>query len=269
MNKQFFAQVDVHAKGCAACRGGILSALHSLQGNVAQAILLTVGTNIVGVVLIPLWLKAVTSAGRAGVDGLDISYADIFVKLLISSLIPTVIGKLLRDFVPPVARFVRAHKTFLSIVNNTSLAMIIWQTISSGRDAIVGTDVGTFLCVIISALLIHVIYLIFNTFAVSVMRVPLPEAVSVVIMASQKSAPVAVTVITYIAADTALQGVLAVPCVVGQLLQIFVGQPLAHYLAGRIDRWRAARAAAPADPKVPEADAPVKPPAAGAAAGEV
>ncbi len=237
-----------------------------LQGNVAQAILLTVGSNVVGVVLIPLWLKAVlTSAGRAGVDGLDISYADIFVKLLISSLIPTVIGKLLRDFVPPVARFVRGHKAFLSIVNNTSLAMIIWQTISSGRDAIVSTDVGTFLCVIVSALLVHVMYLLFNTLAVWVMRVPLPEAVSVVIMASQKSAPVAVTVITYIAADTALQGVLAVPCVVGQLLQIFVGQPVAHYLAARIGRWRAARAPAPADPKLTDADT-VSPPAAGAAA---
>jgi sodium/bile acid cotransporter 7 len=225
-----------------------------LAGERAQAILLTVGTNVLGVVLIPLWLKAILpSAGNAGVDGLDISYADIFVKLLISSLIPTVIGKVLRDFVPAVTRFVQGHKTLLSLLNNTSLAMIIWQTISSGRDAIVGTDVGTFLCVIVSACLIHLIYLTVNTTAVCAMRVPLPEAVSVVIMASQKSAPVAVTVITYVAQDTVLQGVLAVPCVVGQLIQIFVGQPLAHYLAGRIKRWHAAKALGPkqADAELP------------------
>ncbi len=220
----------------------------------AQAILLTVGTNVLGVVLIPLWLKAILpSAGDAGLDGLDISYADIFVKLLISSLVPTVIGKLARDFIPAVTRFVKAHKTFLSLVNNTSLAMIIWQTISSGQKAIVGSDVGTFLCVIVSACIIHFIYLIFNTAVVCAMHVPLPEAVSVVIMASQKSAPVAVTVITYIARDTALQGVLAVPCVVGQLIQIFVGQPLANYLAGRIERWRAAQPPRPdeCDVKLP------------------
>ncbi len=33
-----------------------------------------------------------------------------------------------------------------------------------------------------------------------------------------------------------MQGLLAVPCVVGQLLQIFMGQPLSHYLADRIKR---------------------------------
>ena len=199
-----------------------------------------------GVLLIPLWLKAILPfAGQDVVDGLDINYFDIFVKLLISSLGPTLIGKALRDFIPTITRFVRAHKTLLSLVSNTSLAMIIWQTISSGRDTIVGTDVGTFLCVIVATCLIHIIYLIFNTIAICGMRLPLPEAVSVVIMASQKSAPVAVTVITYIARDTALQGVLAAPCVVGQLVQIFVGQPLANYLAGRIVRWHAAQAMVP------------------------
>jgi hypothetical protein len=76
-----------------------------------------------------------------------------------------------------------------------------------------------------------------------------------------------VTVITYIASDTQTQGLLAVPCVVGQLVQIFVGQPLAHYLADRIARWRRRNpqaAAAPAEPPPPAAAAPEGPPADGA-----
>jgi len=35
---------------------------------------------------------------------------------------------------------------------------------------------------------------------------------------------VAVTVITYIASNSATQGLLAVPCVTGQLIQIFMDQ---------------------------------------------
>jgi hypothetical protein len=178
------------------------------------------------------------------------------------------------------------------------------QTLSGSQAIIVATPFGTMLLVILSTFLVHTIYLVFNTLVVALLRLPMPEAACVVIMASQKvgflaggaaaaraeqksrsrapprpaggarppaaagtedsrpapptsrpppppptpnpptptpqSAPVAVTVITYIASDTQTQGLLAVPCVVGQLVQIFVGQPLAHYLADRIVRWRRA-----------------------------
>ncbi len=61
------------------------------------------------------------SAGAAGVDSLNISYVDIFVKLLISFLVPTLAGKALREFVPAVFRFQREHKVTLSIISNTNL----------------------------------------------------------------------------------------------------------------------------------------------------
>jgi hypothetical protein len=123
---------------------------------------------------------------------------------------------------------------------------------------------GTMLLLIVATTLLHVVYLVFNSAAVALMRLPMPEAACVVIMASQKvgrrgpalaaagqrpgagcggleaqdngadpaallaaplaaprgppqSAPVAVTVITYIASSSATQGLLAVPCVVGQV----------------------------------------------------
>lgn len=51
-------------------------------------------------------------------------------------------------------------------------------------------------------------------------------------MASQKSAPVAVTVIAYLVKSTQQQGLLALPAVVGQLAQIFIGSGLAAWLSG-------------------------------------
>jgi hypothetical protein len=78
------------------------------QGNVALAILLTVVTNVLGVAVIPLWLKATLTEGRGGVEQLQINFLDIFVKLLLSFFVPTVIGKLLRELVR--FSFVHLHR---------------------------------------------------------------------------------------------------------------------------------------------------------------
>jgi sodium/bile acid cotransporter 7 len=209
-----------------------------LQGNVGLAIFLTVASNVVGVIFVPLWLKVMLSAGTSGIANLNINIADIFVKLLLSNFVPTVLGKLLRDCVKPVDAFVKRNRVLLSIINNTSLAFIIWQTLSSAREYIVNSTFGTMLLVFVSALLIHIIYLVFNAVVVKLLRVPVPEAISTIIMASQKSAPVAVTAISYITTDPVAQGLLAVPAVTGQLLQIFIGQPLAHYMEGKSEAWQ-------------------------------
>lgn len=52
------------------------------------------------------------------------------------------------------------------------------------------------------------------------------EAIAVVIVSSQKSAPVAVTLISYVTGDTVAQGLLALPAIVGQLTQIFIGSAI-------------------------------------------
>jgi solute carrier family 10 (sodium/bile acid cotransporter), member 7 len=178
--------------------------------------------------------------GRNHGVSLNIDFWDIFVKLLISFLVPTLIGKALRELVPAVYAFQKKYKKVLSVTSNSMLALIIWQTLSSGRDIIVEAKTGDMLLIIVSTALVHIFYLICNTLAVVALRVPLPEAIAAVIMASQKSAPVAVTVITYMTSDTRTQGVIAVPCVIGQLIQIFIGQPIAHYLADVVARHPAA-----------------------------
>ena len=50
-----------------------------------------------------------------------------------------------------------------------------------------------------------------------ILRLPLLEAIATGIMSSQKSAPVAVTVISYVTKDVAQQGLFAIPAIVGQV----------------------------------------------------
>jgi hypothetical protein len=92
------------------------------------------------------------------------------------------------------------------------------------------------LFVLAAATLQHLVCLALNAaVAVYLLRLQPPEAVAVLIMSSQKSAPVAVTVISYISHNLAHQGLMAIPCVIGQLTQIFVGSALARQLAIWVD----------------------------------
>jgi predicted Na+-dependent transporter len=77
---------------------------------------------------------------------------------------------------------------------------------------------------------------VFNAIIVYfIARMPPKEAVAVIVMASQKSAPVAVTAITFLTNDIAVQGLLSLPCIVGQLAQVFSGAVLAPFVARRVD----------------------------------
>lgn len=66
------------------------------------------------------------------------------------------------------------------------------------------------------------------------MRTDALEAIAVVVVSSQKSAPVAVTVISYITNNVAAQGLLAIPAIVGQLTQIFMGSAIAALVAKHV-----------------------------------
>jgi solute carrier family 10 (sodium/bile acid cotransporter), member 7 len=70
------------------------------------------------------------------------------------------------------------------------------------------------------------------------MQMSYPEAVATVVMSSQKSAPVAITVISNIAKSSAASGLMAIPCVVSQITQIFVGSALAPLFAKKVSCLR-------------------------------
>ncbi len=68
------------------------------------------------------------------------------------SLSPTSITRSHPPF-PPI--HLHAPRVSLSIFSNTNLALLIWQTLSGGRDQIVNTSFGTMLCIIVATVIIH------------------------------------------------------------------------------------------------------------------
>jgi sodium/bile acid cotransporter 7 len=116
------------------------------------------------------------------------------VKLILTVLVPSVLGKLARDLSKPVQRFVTRYKTPLSLFSTLNLACIVWQTLSGARQTLLQQPFVAVLLVVLASSVLHFVMLAFNGLVVRyLLRLPFREAVAVLIMASQKSAPVAVS----------------------------------------------------------------------------
>lgn len=217
------------------------------KGNDALALFLLTGTNLIAVFTLPLWLKALVGSGTAS-DGstysLNFSLGQMIWQLLVTVLAPALVGKALRDLVPAVARFAKKYKTYLSMFSVANLAFIVWQSLSAAQSVLVAQKFVNILYVIIAAVLQHLIYLIFNGLVAHyVFHMPVEEGIAVTIMGGQKSAPVAITAITFLTQVVSTQGLLSVPCIVGQLVQIFMGAAYAPWLAKKVTRIKNARKA--------------------------
>lgn len=97
-------------------------------GNGALALLLCVGSNTIGIATIPFFLKAMLSSSTS----VSLNAVDLLIKLVIGILVPLAIGKLLLN-IPAVERFTKKHKTVLKLLNNGSLIMVLWQSISRAQ----------------------------------------------------------------------------------------------------------------------------------------
>jgi sodium/bile acid cotransporter 7 len=222
------------------------------RGNQALALFLTVVTNLLGIATIPFTLRAVLAdSGAAALVRID--PLDLATKLLFTVLVPTALGVGARRASTRLAAWTRAHKRALGLFSHSNLICIIWQTLSAASRVLLRQRAGDVLAVVAIAAALHLaLLLLLHLLFTRALRLPIRERIAVVIMSAQKSAPVAVTVITYITDDAAQQGLFAIPALVGQLTQIFIGSALARTLAKQVRAHEEAQAAAASDAAVAE-----------------
>jgi sodium/bile acid cotransporter 7 len=214
--------------------------VRSCRGNDGLATLLMTTTSILSVVTIPLWLKALL--GGQSEFNVAIDVGKTAWQLAVTLLLPFLAGKALRELWAPAQRFATKYKEYLGMLIVAALAFITWQSISGAQPVLIEQDALDILYLLLTVLMQHVVYLIFNGLVVGlILRLPIEEAVAVWVMASQKSASVAVTAISYVTLVMSAQGLMSVPCVLGQLLQIFFGSAFAPAVARRVARVQAAR----------------------------
>ncbi|KAG5190133.1 cysteine proteinase cathepsin F [Tribonema minus] len=211
-------------------------------GNGALALLLTVVTNLTAVVTTPFWLSAMFKSKSQGTNGATIDPVSLLQKLIVTVLVPLVFGKLLRDLVPGCKGFVTRQKVKLGVCNNIMLTLIVWLTISDAAEDLLSTPFADIAVVIACGIAVHVIYLSLNwPMGKFALKLPLPEFKAVTIMASQKTLPLSVTIISYLTA-LGSTGFMTLPCIVGHMSQLFIDAGLqSMWLAQAAKREAATR----------------------------
>jgi hypothetical protein len=167
-------------------------------------------------------------------------------------LLPLVIGNCVRELSPTVRSRVKQHKTFLSTFSSLCLITVPWMKLSISQATLVALDAGSLFALLGCALLIHLVYLACNYgVARHALRLSLDMRKSLVIMTSQKTLPMAMSVLSFFPQSLGEPGLIAIPCIISHLVQLFVDAFLAARWAqvtvdtpsGPVCRWPLGRRA--------------------------
>ena len=212
----------------------------SSGGNAALALLLTVSTNLLGIITVPFMLQAILSSSAAKIK---IDAENLLIKLCITILAPLVLGKLVRDLIRPVEATMKVHKKKMSMLNNGCLAGVVWLTISRSAGAILSQTPGSIFSILAAGICVHIVFLTFNGTALWLLRrVPKvrlnwPEHMAVWVCTSEKTLPIAITVLSFLPEEqVGRHGLVAIPCIVSHLAQIFMDSFICSQWAQ--GRWR-------------------------------
>lgn len=211
------------------------------KGNSALALLLTVSTNLLGIVTAPFVLSALL-----GVGGINLSPLPLLGKLCITIIIPLLAGKASRDGIAAVTAFVKRRKLELGLLQQFCVIFIAWMKLSDSASTISSTKPLDLILVLLTGVTIHGTFLFINcTVATWLLRLRSDEWKVVAIVCSQKTFPVAVTVISFLHPEqVGDHGMLIVPCVMSHFTQLFWDA----FLVTRCTSWQELPLCVPTEP---------------------
>ncbi len=206
------------------------------RGNTALALLLTVATNFAGIFTVPFVLAQLL--GHFG--QVELSAIELLRNLCLTILVPLGLGKWLRRW---FADWADGHRPGLTMFSSFALITVPWMKFSESAQTLAAAAGGSLLVLIVSGLAIHLLYLLLNDGACRLLRLPLAERKATVLLTSQKTLPVAMTVLAFLpdsVASPETRGLLAIPCITFHFGQIFFDAFLATRWGNRTEDRAAA-----------------------------
>lgn len=201
--------------------------VNSANGNVPLALILTTVTNLLGVFTMPWSMSVIFSGAEVSIDGLK-----MLAQLVYQTLIPLLLGIALRRLVPAVEKFAKDKKKLLGRSSNCCIFFVVWLNTSGSQDQIVHFPLADLGVVALLAILVHIIYRTSAYLLATCCNFPGKEWVAVVLMCSQKSLPVCVSVMEALPVGLqANKGTMIVPCIMSHFSQLMIDGFLA-------DRWK-------------------------------
>lgn len=209
----------------------------AVGGNTAMSLLLTVTSNVLSIFTMPFVLALMLATSGT----VTFEPVTLVINLMRTVLVPLILGaclranKQLRNFVDTRKRLVRNLATMcLVTVPYTQIGM---SKASGALDAI---TLGSGLTIWAITIVILILFRVFNIAAVDLFRFgsrqERPETIkrAVILAASQKTLPVAITVLTQLAPIIGpAVGLASIPCVLAHFTQVVIDSLLVTHWLGQ------------------------------------
>lgn len=192
------------------------------KGNVSLAVLLTTVTNLLGVGTMP-W-----SVSKIFETTVPIKPSEMLFELIWLTLVPLIVGMLLREVIPAAKSFAKTNKKVLGLCQNSCILLVVLLMTSSAQPKIMSTDSADLWMALAIAAAIHLVYRVVGYVSSTAAVLEPREWVTVVLMSSQKSLPVCVSVMSALPADLRRNsGLMIVPCIMAHASQLIIDSILA------------------------------------------
>jgi sodium/bile acid cotransporter 7 len=189
------------------------------RGNQAWALFLTIGLNLCGILSLPLLLPWLLRDAGA----VEVSSMELFRKLVLLVLVPFGAGIFLRKV------FSRATlpKAF-HFVPSTCVILTVYAAFGAAREDVMQAPLSAIPLLGGASLAIHLALMALAWGASWLLRLQVKERNTLLFITSQKTLPVALSVLTSVAPGAALA---IIPCLLFHLLQLLLDSFLAPHLA--------------------------------------
>ncbi|UTW11736.1 bile acid:sodium symporter [Marinobacterium rhizophilum] len=185
-------------------------------GKAVWALFLTLGLSFLGILTIPLLLSTLVGSS------IELSPWPLLFKLLQIVLLPFVLGLLLRPLLTALA-----EAPWLGLVPTASVIVTVWITLSASAAALYQLALPALAGIAVLAFVLHGLLLLLGMLAARLLHLEAGERSALMLTASQKTLPVAVSVLVGLGAPT---GVAVISCILFHLLQLLFDSLLAPRL---------------------------------------
>ncbi|ANM64493.1 Sodium Bile acid symporter family [Arabidopsis thaliana] len=117
---------------------------HLAGGNAALALAVTVASNLLGILTIPFWVSRYIAGGV----GVSFPTDQLFRSLIVTLLIPLIIGKVIRESFKGFANFVDNNRKLFSKINAICLSLVPWIQVSRSRSLLLSVQPKVFLAAV-------------------------------------------------------------------------------------------------------------------------
>lgn len=204
-------------------------------GNAALALGLTVASNLLGIITVPLSLAKYIGTGA----GVSLPTGQLFKSLVTRLLIPLIIGKVARESSKGIADFVDRNSQGFSVASAVLLSIVPWIQVSRSRSLILSVQVKAFAVAILIGVLLHLALLVFNATCLLILSRLEQKGESVftkkeysravILVASQKTLPVLITVVEQLGGALGESGFLVIPGVAAHVNQVIIDSILVNW----------------------------------------